>query len=64
MDCASCVINIDGVLEDTEGIEKARTSYVRELTDVTFNAKKVSPQSIISIIKQVGYEASIIDQKR
>jgi P-type Cu+ transporter len=61
MDCASCVINIDSVLEDVAGVEEARTSYAKEQTSVTFNAAKVKPKELIRVIKEAGYEAVIVN---
>jgi copper chaperone CopZ len=59
MDCAACVINIDGVLEDTEGIKSAKTNYAKGKAEVEFDEKKVAVAKIISIIKESGYEATV-----
>jgi copper chaperone CopZ len=61
MDCSACVINIDGALEDTQGVIEARTNYAKSLTDVSFDPQKISSQKIISIIQATGYTASIAD---
>jgi copper chaperone CopZ len=63
LDCASCVINIDGSLEDSEGIIEARTDYANERAVVTFDASIITEQRILSIIKGTGYEAALIDLK-
>lgn len=61
MDCSSCVMNIDGALEDIDGVEEARTNFAKEVTTIIINEKKVSEQHVISIIQSIGYEATIID---
>lgn len=61
MDCGSCVMNIDGVLEDIDGVEESRTSFTKELTTVTFNANKVTPQTLMKQLEVSGYEAIIVD---
>jgi copper chaperone CopZ len=63
MDCSSCVIDIDGVLEDTDGVEEARTNFAKEQTSVMFNPAKVKPEKLVGIIAEIGYEAVIVDQK-
>lgn len=63
MDCGSCVMNVDGVLEDLNGVEESRTSFAKELTTVTFYPDKVTPQELVGYIKTTGYEAIIVEQK-
>lgn len=58
MHCTACVMNIDGELEDTEGIHQASTSYASQKTEVTFEEKKVTEGKIKKIIQNLGYSAS------
>lgn len=60
MHCVSCCLNIDGELEDTEGVKKSVTSYAREQTEVEFDEEKIAPDKLKNIIKKVGYSACII----
>lgn len=64
MDCASCVINIDGALEDTKGIKEARTNYAKQQTEVMFDSDHVSEKDIIGIIKQAGYDTLPTSSKK
>ncbi len=57
MHCTSCSINIDGELEEIEGVHSSSTSYAKQQTIVKYDTSKVTPQKIITIIKSVGYEA-------
>lgn len=57
INCGSCVIDIDGRLEDTEGVQEARTSYHKEQTQVTYDETKISTQKLAAIIQQAGYTA-------
>jgi copper chaperone CopZ len=54
-------MNIDGVLEDAQGVSEARTNYAKSQTDVSFDPKKISSQKIISLIQSAGYTAVIAD---
>lgn len=58
MHCTSCAMNIDGELEDTEGVKSSNTNYARQHTEVEFDEKKINEQKIIEIIKKVGYTAA------
>lgn len=57
MHCTSCAFNIDGELEDTDGVKEAKTNYAKAQTEVTFDPSKITVGKIGSIIKIVGYEA-------
>ena len=61
MHCTSCAMNIDGELEDTEGIRESNTSYAKSETSVEFDEEKVNDKAIIGIIKKVGYQANLIN---
>lgn len=57
MHCTSCAMNIDGELEDTEGVNSSSTNYAKSVTEVEFEKDKISEEKITQIIKSVGYEA-------
>lgn len=60
MHCTSCAFNIDGELEDMEGIVESSTNYAKSVTEVKFDEGKVDESRIISVIKNVGYEVEAI----
>lgn len=55
MHCVSCAINIDGELEDTEGVKQSDTNYAKQHTEVEFDSDTVTEKKIIEIIKSLGY---------
>lgn len=57
MHCTSCAMNIDGELEDTEGVKEANTNYAKQETVVEFDEKKLDEKKVLEIIKSVGYTA-------
>lgn len=59
MHCTSCAFNIDGELEDTEGVKEAKTNYAKQVTEVTFDPEKVSLENIQQVIKGLGYTAQL-----
>lgn len=57
MHCSSCAITIDMDLEDLEGVEQAKTSYAKQITEVEFDPEKASEELVVQIIQKSGYEA-------
>lgn len=60
MHCTSCAFNIDGELEDTEGVIESKTNYAKQQTEVTYEQEKVTEKKILEIIQQVGYDAKTV----
>ena len=58
MHCTSCAMTIDFDLEDLEGVKSAKTSYLKQETEVEFE-DKVGIQKIIETIEKAGYKASL-----
>ena len=59
MHCASCAMDIDGELEDTEGVIESNTNYAKSQTEVRFDSDKIPENKIVEIIQQVGYSAEL-----
>ncbi|MBI4130824.1 heavy-metal-associated domain-containing protein, partial [Candidatus Roizmanbacteria bacterium] len=55
MHCTSCAMDIDGELEDTDGVIESNTNYAKGVTEVKFESEKVDQQKIASIISTLGY---------
>lgn len=58
MHCTSCAMNIDGELEDVNGVKESNTSYARQLTEVLYDESLVEEVAIIAAIKKAGYAAN------
>jgi len=58
MHCTSCSMNIDGELEDTEGVIKAETSYSKAKTVITYDPIKVKPKKLKEVIESLEYAAT------
>jgi P-type Cu+ transporter len=59
MHCTSCAMNIDGELEDTEGVKSASTNFAKGVVEVEYDSEKLDDKKIISAIKTAGYSAEI-----
>ena len=55
MHCTSCSMNIDGELEDLDGVVSSTTSYAKSQSIVDFDPQKVSQKEIETEITKLGY---------
>lgn len=56
MHCTACAMDIDGELEDTSGVKESKTSYAKELTEVSFDPAQITEDKITAIIQKLGYK--------
>jgi copper chaperone CopZ len=59
MHCVSCSLNIDGALEDTNGVIKSVTHFAKGIANVEYDPTQTSPEKLLKIIKNTGYTAEI-----
>lgn len=55
MHCVSCSMNIDGALEDLDGVLEAKTNYAKAETRVVFDEKKIDEKRLRATIVALGY---------
>lgn len=58
LDCASCAMIIDDVLEEMDGVKTAKTNYIKEQVEVEFDENKTKLQEIKNLIEKAGYSAN------
>ncbi|MBP7740577.1 heavy-metal-associated domain-containing protein [Candidatus Woesebacteria bacterium] len=56
MHCNSCSMNIDGDLEDLDGVLSATTSYARQESKIEYDSSKVDQKAIKKVIEDLGYK--------
>lgn len=56
MHCTSCSLNIDGQLEDLNGVISADTSYAKSETKIKYDPEQVSIEQMKKVIEKLGYE--------
>lgn len=57
MHCTSCAMDIDGTLEDTDGVVESNTNYAKQETEVKFDAEKIDKEKIALLISSLGYSS-------
>lgn len=58
MHCTSCSLNIDGELEDLDGVVSASTSYAKSATKIEYNPEKISEAQLKKTIEKLGYSVT------
>lgn len=61
MHCTACAMDIDGELEETEGIVTSNTNYARQQTEVEFEPGKITTTKILTVIQNRGYQTCLIE---
>lgn len=59
MHCVSCAMNIDGEIEEQNGIVNVSTNYTKQETSVSFDDNQITTSNIQNIIKKVGYDCEL-----
>jgi copper chaperone len=54
--CVSCSLNIDGTLEDTNGVISAQTSYAKGRTKIIYQADLIGKNELKKIIESLNYK--------
>lgn len=55
MHCVSCSLNIDGTLEDLDGVFESKTSYAKGETKVVWDPEKMTEKKLKNAIISLGY---------
>nr|WP_194189585.1 heavy metal translocating P-type ATPase [Clostridium chrysemydis] len=63
MSCASCASRIEKVVSNMDGVEKAIVNLATEKMVVEFNQNIISEKDIVAKVKQIGYGASLIENR-
>lgn len=56
LDCVACSLNIDESLEEIHGVITSKTSYAKQLSQITYDPKLVSPSKFRDVIQSLGYQ--------
>ena len=57
MNCTACVMHIEALEDELDGIECIDVSYKKQRMVVEYDDTKVTPGKIIQAVKQTGYTA-------
>ena len=61
---AAWPVIVKKALEGLDGVEKATISYEQKRGEVSYNPDKVGETDIINKVKEVGFMAKVLDEKR
>src|SRR6185312_10421093 len=63
MTCGACTSAIEGGFKDVSGIKSATVSLLSERAVVEHDISSITPEEIVDIIEDRGFEAAIVDSK-
>ncbi len=55
MHCAACVLRLESIEDDLDGVTSARANYVKQTMEVTYDEHKLDPSRILTAIQEIGY---------
>lgn len=61
MHCSSCVMLIEGDLEDL-GVNSVKVNFAKSEAEIEYNQEKIKEEDIITCIKKTGYSAVVDSQ--
>ncbi len=59
--CPACVLRLEGIEDDLEGISEAKASYTQQTLEVTFDEALLDREKIIAAIQKIGYNPAPAD---
>jgi Cu+-exporting ATPase len=57
MNCTACVMHIEGIEDEIEGIESVDVNFRKQRMVVEYDNSKVTELDIVRAVKQIGYTA-------
>jgi copper chaperone CopZ len=55
MHCSNCVMLLEGLEDDLEGVKRAQGSYKHQTLTIEYDEARLSSEQIIAAIRQLGY---------
>jgi copper ion binding protein len=61
MSCPNCVMRIEALEDELDGVLQVRASYQKARVDVEFDETRISPAQIVSALTSLGYPPSDLE---
>jgi len=55
MNCPNCAMHLEGLEDEVPGIKRVNASYKKQIMEVEFDEKLLSPEQIIAAANSIGY---------
>jgi Cu+-exporting ATPase len=59
MTCAACQATVQRALQGTAGVESATVDLMTERATVAFDPARVTPDSLVGVVRETGYDAEL-----
>ncbi len=64
MNCGSCVLNIEKDVGEMKGVHEISVNFAAEKAQVSYDPEIITPDDIIQRVKESGYTAYLIEEKK
>jgi copper chaperone len=61
MSCGGCSSRVSRLLSELPGVAKAEADLASGLAQVEFDAGKISHETLLTVIREAGFEAQILN---
>jgi len=61
MHCSACVMRLEGLEDELEGVERVEASYHRQQMEVTFDEARLPLEAITAAAAKMGYPIQLIE---
>ena len=59
MHCSACVIALEGIEDDLQGVWRVSASYAKQRLEVVYDPETVNEQQIIAAVKNLGCDLQV-----
>lgn len=59
MHCASCVMRLEGIEDDLDGVAEVNGSYVKQTLEVVYDEARLDVDQILKAVKDLGYSPQL-----
>lgn len=60
MHCSACVMRLEGLEDDLDGVQSARASYRDQRMEIEYDEGRVDPAAILRAVEDLGYTPAVL----
>ncbi|MDZ4158745.1 MAG: cation transporter [Anaerolineaceae bacterium] len=61
MHCPACVLRLEGIEDDLEGVLSAKASFHKQSLEVEYDEAKTTPAVIQQTVSEMGYASHLVE---
>ena len=64
MHCSSCVMLLEGIADEVDGISIIRADFRKQRIEVEYDETNVSQEQVVEAVKKEGFVAVLLETKQ